>query len=509
MVDVYVIGEGPVELAAALEFAEVGLSVRIGRAATSGGAAFAAGAADGGGADRADEARAGFSPDEVTDPDGTLRAFLDHVASPLSPGGAPLTGARPISEAPVPVLLRGADRAWTMQPTPAVLGIPAVPLSRESLAVLGRRGAARAFLDRVRPVLTIGKTRSLGRLVRSRLGKSAFDRLVDPIARAKYGVSADQVDVAIAAPGLNEDVTTAGSLCGAALAYAERHVARETRVRPSAGWEALREALLERLALYGAEVAGAPVVGVRRIGAAAGDESDAADGPGAGDASAPGADSDRGEATEWLIEEAGVRIPASAVVMGDRAVGLPGVPAEGQVPEASSMRWVAELDVTAPDFVTAARAVAGRRAALETVAAPNGELWSVAWESALGDSKASTWRIRFAGPARDVDGAGAPRAEALADVRAAIDTMLRDVLDTSGARRTDPDLPVDLRMVPALFASVEARDRSLLHTTSPVAAESTCLRVGPAVHSGDLAAAVAEARERSVHLRRRLTGIAE
>lgn len=490
MVDVYVIGQGPVELAAALEFAEVGLSVRIGRAPVS------ARGADTGAreADEAGEAVAGFSPHEITDADGTLRAFLDHVASPLSPGGAPLAGARPVIEPPVPVLLRGTDGAWALQPTPAVLGIPAVPLSRESLAVLGRRGAARAFLDRVLPVLTIGKTRSLGHLVRSRIGGSAFERLVDPFVRHKYGVSADGVDVAIAAPGLNEDVTTAGSLCGAALAYAERHVARETRVRPDGGWHALREALLERLALYGAEVADEAVVGVSGL------EAD----------SEAGSDSGGDEScrvTEWLVEEKGARVRASALVVGARAIRLPGLPDDGEFSEAKSIRWVAALEVTEPDFAQNGSAAGSSRAALETVAAPNGELWSVKWESAP-DEAASGWRIRLSGPTRAFD-RGARQDDALLVVRATIEAMLHDLLAAAGARPANPDTPADLMAVPALFASVEARDSANLHTTSPSAGESTCLRVGPEVHSGDLAAAIAEARELSVHLRRRLTGIAE
>lgn len=489
MVDVYVIGQGPVELAAALEFAEVGLSVRLGRVAT------AAPQSDGAvpereGTDWTDEAVAGFSPGEVTDPDGALREFLEHVASPLSTGGASLDAARPVVVPPAPTLLRGADRTWTMQPTPSVFGIPAVPLSQASLSVLGKRGAVRAFLDRVRPVLTIGKTRSLGTLVRSRIGATALDRLVDPFVRAKYGVGAESVDVAIAAPGLNEDVTTTGSLCGAALAYAERHVARETRVHPAGGWRSLQGALVKRLELYGVEIASEPVSGVSRVIDAAGGEG--------------------GEAREWLIAETGTEIPASAVVFGDRGADLPGAPDEVASLGPRMVRWVAELAVTAPDFAQqgAARDAAGEagaRAAVEVVAAANGGRWCAAWER--DSASAPEWRLRVSGPAfvrERVPESSAARS----DVRSTLDGLLRDLLGAAGARPA-ADSAIDLRLVPAPFATVAARDEALGHTTSPGAGESTCIRVGPEVHSGDLAAAICDAREKSVHVRRRLTGIAE
>lgn len=491
MVDVYVIGHGPVELAAALEFAEVGLSVRVGRAASPA-PAHGGGAPEAGRGDDADDCVAGFSPGEVTDPDGSLREFLEHVAAPLSPGGAPLAAARPVAAPPAPVLLRGADRAWRAQPMPSVFGIPAVPLSRASIALLGGGGAARAFLDRVRPLLTIGKTRALGALVRSRLGGAALERLVDPFVRAKYGVDAEHVDVAIAAPGLNEDLTTAGSLCGAALAYAERHVARETRVRPAGGWPELRDALLERLALYDVELAEAPATGVAGI---------AHDGDGA--ASEPDA---------WFVSEAGAQVRARAVVLGDRAAGLPGVPDDACVPGPRAVRWIAEIDVTTPDFARSTAAdqadLAGPTAALEIVTAPNGERWSAAWEhgAAGGSSADAGWRLRLSGPALARAEAPAPEAAA-AEVRDTVGALLRELHD--GAEPVDGAAPASLRRVPALFATVAERDEALGHTTSPRAAESTCLRVGPEVHSGDLAAAVCDAREKSVHLRRRLTGIAE
>ena len=508
MVDVYVIGRGPAELAAALEFAEVGLRVRVGHASVA--------AAD-------DEAIAGFAPHDVTDADGTLRAFLDHVAAPLSPGGAALSAASPIVEPPEPVLLRGARGGWAMQPEPSVFGIPAVPLSEASLAILGSGAATRAFLDRVWPVLTIGKTRTLGKLVRSRIGAGALDRLVEPFVSEKFGVAAADVYVAIAAPGLNEDVTTAGSLCGAALSYSKRHVARETRVRPAGGWSGLRDALIERLAYFGVEFADGAATGMRRARLSSGPTT-----PGVSSADGDGDDDG------WIVEEAGAEVSARAVIVNVRSRELPGFP-RTEAPQ-REVRWIAELDVTAPDFATTREADRHAQAALEAVVAPSGERWSARWleernrpgstrgevdgRSEQGAPSNSSWQLRLSGPSVGVsnvadssdadDAATALGAigEPSRDARGEIDALISGLLAAARSERA-PGAELQLRLVPAPFTSISVRDRALAHITLAREAESSCVEVGPESHSGDLAAAVLDARAVAVQLRRRLTGIAE
>src|SRR5690606_15064284 len=136
------------------------------------------------------------------------------------------------------------------QSHPTVLGIPTVPLAAENLRLLGSGGATRAYMDRVTPLLTVGKTRSLGVLVNRRLGRKARERLVEPQVRERFGVAADDVDVAVAAPGLNEALSRAGSLSAAALAYLERFEASETMIEPADGWDALVRATLGRLESY-------------------------------------------------------------------------------------------------------------------------------------------------------------------------------------------------------------------------------------------------------------------
>ncbi|GAA2170298.1 protoporphyrinogen oxidase [Agrococcus versicolor] len=99
-------------------------------------------------------------------------------------------------------------------PRNSMLGIPSVPLAQDVIAVLGWRGALRAYLDRLMPVLKVGKDDRLGPLVERRMGKAVLQRLVAPISGGVYSSDARDLDVAVVAPGLNEAMTRAGSLSG-------------------------------------------------------------------------------------------------------------------------------------------------------------------------------------------------------------------------------------------------------------------------------------------------------
>ncbi len=443
MVDVYVAGDELPALAAALEFAEVGLSVRISLGEDAGGSA---------GSWEHDV----LDPHGVPDAEGALAEFLTHVSSPLTEGAPAADAIRPVSMPPRPVLLRGATGEWTRQPTPAVLGIPAVPMSVESLAVLGGAGAARAYLDRIKPVLTIGKTHELGALVRSRLGRAALDRLVEPLVRERFGVAADEVDVAIAAPGLNESLTRTGSLSGAVLAYADRGVARETGVMPEGGWEALRAVLLGRLSLYDVEVGES---GVRAL---------------------------RAERDGWRVEERdGEAVSVRALVVSAAAMPSGSVPGEAAevpstlLPELRRIRAAYEIEDPGLPAGEAGPAV-------QTVALEGGDPWSVRFER---DGRARWW-ARVSGPA-----SARPALEALA------------ALEAAGARRREGGSSA-LSVCAAPYASTARRDAGAARLTEARDAEPSFLPVGALLHGDDLASAVEHARADAVALRRRLTGIA-
>ncbi|MGN6219893.1 MAG: protoporphyrinogen/coproporphyrinogen oxidase [Microbacterium sp.] len=100
-------------------------------------------------------------------------------------------------------------------PHDTLLGIPANPWDEGVRRIIGWGGTWRAYLDRLRPPLTIGTERSLGRLVAGRMGEKVRDRLVAPLSVDRFGLTPDEVDVEVVAPGLNPALTRTGSLGGA------------------------------------------------------------------------------------------------------------------------------------------------------------------------------------------------------------------------------------------------------------------------------------------------------
>ena len=454
--EVWVLGGGPAELAAALELAEVGLSVKVASGEESA------------------AAWAGLPAEGVPDPDGALRAFMTHVAAPIAEGSPAAADAEPVVDERGPVLLRGANGRWAPQPVPSVLGIPAVPVAKESLALLGSGAGMRAYLDRVKPVLTIGKTHGLGALVRSRMGQGALDILVEPFVRERYGVDADRVDVAIAAPGLNEDLTVTGSLSGAALAYAERAEAREARVRPRGGWSALREALVERLGLYAVEFADVTPSAVRR------------------------------EVEGWLVAEPdGSEHAASAVVAAvtPAVLGLPGLGEElaelaPAVERVHAVVPIADPELPEPDGEALD--------ALRIVEVPGSGTWSVRLVRAAGSAGTEPARsiAQVAGPAVPaVPAHPGPRGEAV-DPEPVLAAVAAAGLEAAGGA------PAERRRT-APFATLAVRDAAAAKLAVWRASRDDALPVGPALHGGALPEAIGDARAAAVALRRRLTGIAE
>ncbi|MGO4488829.1 protoporphyrinogen/coproporphyrinogen oxidase [Microbacterium sp. 2RAF4] len=137
---------------------------------------------------------------------GLVRALVeeldlaDRIVVPRA-GGAWLAGIPGIGAAPLPA--------------GGILGIPANPFQPDVRRIIGWSGVWRAYLDRVRPPLTIGHQLSLGKLVASRMGAKVRDRLVAPVTTGVYSASPDDIDIDVAAPGLNAALTRVGSLSGA------------------------------------------------------------------------------------------------------------------------------------------------------------------------------------------------------------------------------------------------------------------------------------------------------
>jgi len=246
---VVIVGGGIGGLVAARECAKVGMRVTVLEAEGALGGAIRRVELDGVVVDAGAESYATRG--------GLVRALVeelglaDRIVTPRA-GGAWLAGIPGVGAAPLPV--------------GGILGIPANPFQDDVRRIIGWSGVWRAYLDRVRPPLTIGHQLSLGKLVASRMGAKVRDRLVAPVTTGVYSASPDDVDIDVAAPGLNSALTRVGSLSGAVQtlrddAGAKAAEASTTAKAPGAaveglsgGMSVLVDALAADLVRLGAEV---------------------------------------------------------------------------------------------------------------------------------------------------------------------------------------------------------------------------------------------------------------
>ncbi len=254
---VVVVGGGIGGLIAARECAKVGMRVTVLEASDAPGGAIRAAELDG--------VRVDAGAESFATRGGHVRALLTELGIadrivPPAPGGAWLAGIPGIGAAPLPV--------------GGILGIPGNPFQPDVRRILGWSGVWRAYLDRLRPPLTIGHQHSLGALVASRMGRKVRDRLVAPVTTGVYSATPDAIDVDVAAPGLNAALTRVGSLAGAVQALKEESAARTVDRKPGAAVEGLDggmtqlvDALLRDLATFRVEVRTVtPVRGIARQG---------------------------------------------------------------------------------------------------------------------------------------------------------------------------------------------------------------------------------------------------
>ena len=253
---VIVVGGGIGGLVAARECAKVGMKVTLLEATESLGGAIRRAELDSIVVDAGAESyatRGGHVRELLAD-----LGLTDRIVTP-NPAGAWLVGAPGVDAAPLP---QGG-----------ILGIPSNPFADDVRRIIGWGGAWRAYVDRLRPPLTIGKEHSLGRLVSTRMGEKVRDRLVAPVTAGVYSAHPDDVDTEIAAPGLNEAMTRAGSLSGGVAQLLADRADRAKKAPGSAvealagGMGALVDALTRDLDELGALVrTGAEVQSLARDG---------------------------------------------------------------------------------------------------------------------------------------------------------------------------------------------------------------------------------------------------
>ncbi|MDQ1563222.1 MAG: protoporphyrinogen/coproporphyrinogen oxidase [Actinomycetota bacterium] len=122
---------------------------------------------------------------------------------------------------PVGAWLQPATGPAFRLPLNSMLGIPGSPLAADVTPIIGGRAATRAYLETLLPGLYAAKSKTLGELVRRRMGEAVLDQLVRPIVRGVHSADPDDLDLDKVAPGLRAAMIDTGSLARAVRSLQE------------------------------------------------------------------------------------------------------------------------------------------------------------------------------------------------------------------------------------------------------------------------------------------------
>lgn len=246
--DVAVVGGGVAGLAAAAECLRIGLRVVV----------LEAGERVGGSVAPLDIA--GVTLDAGAESFATRGGTVERALAALTLDGHPLAESIVEPRTHGSWLHLSGGRS-VPSPGAGILGIPGSPFAPDVVRAIGRRGAWRAWLDTMMPVLRIGRAHSLAELVRTRMGERVLEDLVAPVVSGVYSSRPDDIDVDLAAPGLNGAITRAGSLARAVAALRANLPAGVAVRGIEGGMHRLVAALVQRIDYLSGEIrTGASVV---------------------------------------------------------------------------------------------------------------------------------------------------------------------------------------------------------------------------------------------------------
>lgn len=158
--------------------------------------------------------------------------------------------------------LQPANGAAVALPQAGLLGIPSTPMAADVINVIGLRGALRAQMDSLLGYRG-AKERTLGGLVRKRMGAAVLDRLVAPITLGVHSRHPDELELDTVAPGLRAALLSTVSLAQAVLKLRAAAPAGAVVAGIDGGIYRLVETLTARISALGVDVrTGARVVAI-------------------------------------------------------------------------------------------------------------------------------------------------------------------------------------------------------------------------------------------------------
>ncbi len=130
-------------------------------------------------------------------------------------------------------------------PRTGVMGIPG-DLSDPSLrTILTASGLRRAKLDKVLPASVGSHAKTIGELVKARMGQQVLDRLVAPVTTGVHSIHPNELEIDSILPGLRGAVTKQGSLAAASASLRAMSPAGSQVASLVGGMNQLSEALVD------------------------------------------------------------------------------------------------------------------------------------------------------------------------------------------------------------------------------------------------------------------------